>query len=391
MFRLWTSVFGLCLVAGPVCGAQVFTVSTEHVDGRALAFEPTSVPLPTQPANERTRQELIRSLGSEQGFAMRPLPFTSKGVTLVANGGISPEGTAYVTALEEHGISAKPGDRVVITDIKIKRDRIILELNGGPERKHKILRHIEVGANGGTTPLARTDGPEPTGSRLTLVFPHELPDISGTQVEALLAPVIGFGVKSSTEAYVDKLPPLLKKAILDHHVLVGMSSDMVLHAVGQPLQKMREREGQMPFEEWIYGTAPERVEFVRLNNERVIRVEDALVGEPPVVRSANEVGDYWSTQASGNVRMVKLGDEAPADRAQQNQTAAAPTLRRPGEALPTDKDVSKPTPQAVQFPKGMEKPYPSTAPASPAPSSPPGPPAPASGDAAHPAGPAPSL
>ena len=335
--------------------AQVFTVSTEHVDGRALTFQPTSVPLPTEPANVRTRQELMRSLQSEQGFAMRPLPLTSKGVTLVANGPLSPEGSDYVVALQEHGISSKTGDRVTITDVKIKGDRVAIELNGGPDHKHKYLRHVQVGAGGGMTSLGgRDDGAEPVGSRVTLIFPHALPNVSGAQIEALLAPVINFGLKSSSEAYAESLPPLLKKAVLDHHVLVGMSSEMVLHAVGQPQQKIREREGQMPFEEWIYGAAPERVEFVRLNNERVIRVEDALVGETPVVRASNEVGDYWSTQA-GNVRMVKLGDEAPADRAQQNKTAAAPSLRRPGEVLASDKDPNRPTPQPVQFPKGMDK------------------------------------
>jgi hypothetical protein len=362
-------LLGLGLSAGMIARAQVFTVSTEHVDGRALAFQPTNIPLPTQPATVRTREDLIRSLGSEQGFAMRPLPLTSKGVTLVANGPLTPEGSAYVKALEEHGISAKAGDRVVITDIKVKRDRIVLELNGGPDRKHKYLRHIEVGGGVGTGPIVRDDGADPVGSRVTLVFPHDLPDISGPQVESLLGPVIGFGLRSPTEAFVDKLPPLLKKAILEHHVLVGMSSEMVVHAMGQPLQKMREREGQMPFEEWIYGAAPERVEFVRINNQRVIRVEDALVGEPPVVRATNEVGDYWATQTDQNVRMVKLGDTSPLDRAQQNQTTAAPSLRKPGEKLPTDGDVNHPTPQAVQFPKGMDKSGQANAPNSPTPSS----------------------
>ena len=362
----------VCLLAlGAVAQAQVFTVSTEHVDGRALAFQPTDIPLPTQPAGVRTRQDLIRSLGSEQGFAMRPLPLTSTGLILVANGPLTPEGSAYAKALEEHGISAKPGDRVVITDVKIKRDRIILELNNGPDRKHKYLRHIEVGGAGAMTPLGRDDGQDPVGARVTLVFPHDLPEITGAQVKSLLGPVIGFGLRSPTEAFVDKLPPLLKKAILEHHVLVGMSSEMVVHAVGQPLQKMREREGQMPFEEWIYGTAPERVEFVRINNQRVIRVEDALVGEPPVIRATNEVGDYWATQTDQNVRMVKLGDSSPLDRAQQNQTTAAPSLRNPGEKLPSDGDVNHPTPQAVQFPKGMDKPNPSNQPSSqPAPSAP---------------------
>ena len=43
------------------------------------------------------------------------------------------------------GLSAKPGDRVVITDVKIEHARIIFDLNGGPDQKHRFLRHIQIG------------------------------------------------------------------------------------------------------------------------------------------------------------------------------------------------------------------------------------------------------
>ncbi len=39
----------------------------------------------------------------------------------------------------------------------------------------------------------------------------------------------------------------------------------------------------MPFEEWMYGKPPKDVEFVRVNGNRVIRVEIAKIGETPVV------------------------------------------------------------------------------------------------------------
>ena len=63
--------------------------------------------------------------------------------------------------------------------------------------------------------------------------------------------------------------------------MVGMTTDMVLFAMGQPERKVREIEGQMPFEEWIYGAPPKPVEFVRINGNRVIRVEIAKMGEAP--------------------------------------------------------------------------------------------------------------
>ncbi len=33
-----------------------------------------------------------------------------------------------------------------------------------------------------------------------------------------------------------------------------MNTDMVMFAKGQPTTKSREMDGQMPFEEWVYGT-----------------------------------------------------------------------------------------------------------------------------------------
>ena len=336
------------LLPAPAAHAQVFIVTTEQYEGRFLNFTPTDVELPTRKASEHTRLELERALQSEQGFAMRPLPLASRGLTLYANGPLEPTAAAYVKELNDKGVAAKPGDRVMITLIKFKPDRLVIEVNGGPDHKHKYLRHVEIGAGGMGGPVTRDDG-EPVGSRLTLVFKDGVPDLSGAEVKALIDPVIGFKVKSPVEAYSQSLPPLLRKAVLEHHVLVGMSSEMVLHAVGQPQQKMREREGQTPFEEWIYGTPPEHVQFVRLNHDRVIRIADADVGESPRVRATNEVGDYWSTQvASANEHQIKLGDQTASDREQQNANPAPPSLRKPGETLPSDKTTGNPG--AVQFP-----------------------------------------
>ncbi len=340
----------LVCVARPTPGrAQVFIVTTERYEARFLDFTPTDVTLPTRPAQEHTRMELQRTLQSEQGFAMRPLPLASRGLTLEANGQLSPSGGAYVKELNDKGIAARPGDRVIVTMIRFKPDRLILDFNGGPDYKHKYLRHIEVGPGDFTTPIVNGEA-EPVGSRLTLVFPKGVPDLTGAQVKDLIDPVVGFGIKSPNEAYSQTLPPFLRKAVREHHVLVGMNGEMVLHAVGPPQQKMREREGQMPFEEWVYGVAPAHVQFVRLNNDRVIRVADADVGATPVVRSANEVGDYWATQsAPKNERQIKLGDQTASDRDRQNANPAPPSLRKPGETLPADKSGSQSS-GPVQFP-----------------------------------------
>ena len=352
-FRLARSL-ALLLLAGPALHAQVFTVETEHIEGRFLKFQPTHVDLPKMHAGPFTQAALMRTLGSEQGFAMRPLPLASRGLQLVANGPLTPNGSDYVQELNSKGISARPGDRVTITKIVFRKDRLILEFNGGPDLPHKYLRHIEVGAGMASGPLARDNGEQATGSRLTLLFEGTVPNVTGDQVKALIAPIVGFGERSPLEAYVETLPPFLKKAILDHHVLVGMDGDMVLHALGAPGQKIREKDDGRPFEEWIYGTPPEKTEFVRLQHGRVTKVEDAEVGMSPIARTANEMGNYWETQGGqdANERVVKLGDQTDADRVAQNASPTAPpTLRKPGETLPADKDTNQPTMGPVQFPQ----------------------------------------
>ena len=352
----------LAFLAAASCAAvraQVFTVSTEHIEGRFLEFQPTHVDLPKMHAGPFTQEALQRTLASEQGFAMRPLPLASRGLQLVANGPLSPTGSDYVEELNSKGISARPGDRVTVTKITFHKDRLILDLNGGPDLPHKYLRHLSIGAGGMIGPVMRDNGEQASGSRLTLVFNGTVPNVTGDEVKALIAPIVGFGERSPTEAYVETLPPLLKKAILDHHVLVGMDRDMVLHAVGAPVQKVREKDNGSPFEEWIYGVPPEKSEFIRIQRGRVTKVEEASVGTSPVVRTANEVGDYWETEGGKAVgeRVIKMGDGTEADRVAQNAPPEAPpTLRKPGETLPADKDTNQPSMQPVQFPTGSHAP-----------------------------------
>ncbi len=334
--------------------AQVFTVTPEGVEGKYLDFHPTNVAISSVPLTSHNREDLLRFLQSEQGFAMRPLPITT--ITLKANGPMEPSGSDYVNAIREKGLSVRAGERVVVTDIKIEKDRILLDFNGGPEHKHKFLRHIQIGMDPNmTTPIVQDNGQPPSGSRIALVFPHDVPDMTGMQVEALVRPIVDFSLKTPVQAYTDTLPPAIRKSILDHHVLVGMNQDMVIASLGQPRTKVRERDGQMPFEEWIYGEPPDPVQFVRFNNNRVIRVEIAKVGEDPVIRTENEMGDFWNTQPAQNTRIVKLGDNAPAKPDGDTVARKPPTLRNPGETLPADKDPNTPQMGPVQFPKGQDK------------------------------------
>ncbi|MFC5864564.1 hypothetical protein ACFPT7_19810 [Acidicapsa dinghuensis] len=332
---------------------QIIIVNTQQqggiaIDRRYAQIEPTKVNLSAQPIDARGHQDILRVLTAEQGFAMRPLPRGKKGLTLEANGKLSPAGMPYVNQVNEQGLSVKPGGRIVISNIRIEKEKIVFDMNDGPDRKHEFLRHVEigVGGSGATNPIVQDDGTEPTGTRVTLVFHKYVPEVTPAQVKALLSPLISFDMKTPVQAYTDTLPPQLKKAILDHHVMVGMNTDMVLYALGHPDDKSREIEGQTPFEEWIYGHPPEDVTFVRINGNRVIRVEIARTGQPLEIYTKDEVEGLMTTDgrpvlaAATQQHTIELGDVHR--NADTQAPAPPPTLRAPGEKLPDDKDSNTP-------------------------------------------------
>ena len=132
-----------------------------------------------------------------------------------------------------------------------------------------------------------------------------------------------------------------------------MNTDMVMFAKGQPSSKSREMDGQMPFEEWIYGVAPEEVTFVRINGNRVIRVEIAKEGRPLQVFTTDVVSPMLMAAgtpelAETKTRTIKEGDVAIDPDKQEAPTP--PTLRKPGETLPADSNSTGEM-RPVQFPK----------------------------------------
>ena len=361
------AAFGVLFAAPAVC--QVVTVDTSGhitnngashgvtVDRRYSQITPTHIDLPNNELDPKARIELERFLESDQGFAMRPFPRGHRGLTLVANGKLEPAGEGYLAMVTSAGLSAKPGDRLVLTDVKIDKSKMVFDINGGPDAKHRFMRHVQIGTGPEMSPVVQDSGDgEPMGSRLTLTFKDHVPELTGKQVEALLAPLISFEVKTPIQAFTDTLPPKLKEAILDHNVLVGMSTEMVLFAKGQPQSKIREMDGQMPFEEWIYGKAPSDIEFIRVNGNRVIRVEIAKVGKTPEIFTKDEVEGMMRTDGTPldpevAARTVQVGD---VDRDPDKQAAAPPpSLRKDGESLPTDnsKDARVGVMRPVQFPK----------------------------------------
>lgn len=329
---------GVVAVPG-AAGAQVFVVGEKTaMADLATDFSPTSLPLPKDHLDERGRRELIRDLDTEQGFAHRALPMGA-GLTLEANGPLKESPEQYKRLVFSKGVSSGPGERVVITALVFKSDRLVIDLNGGPFEKHRFLKHVEL--NGMSA--APDTGEKATGSRITLVFPGGMPEISAPEVKALLQPLIDFGAKSSVQAYADTLPVPLKKAIEHHDVLVGMDQKMVLAALGAPDSKIREHAADDPsqgrYEEWIYGQVPKTIRFIRFTGDRVTQVKIAALGKAIEIHDHDEVAAYMPSAPPP--REVLMGDVQVSDDVARK---APPTLRKDGEAAPANSE------KKVQFP-----------------------------------------
>ncbi len=207
-------------------------------------------------------------------------------------------------------------------------------------------------------PMVQDNGDVPTGARLTLAFKGHIPELTGKQVKELLAPLISFDVKSPAQAFTDTLPKPLKESILNHQVLVGMSTQMVFYAMGRPWTKYRDMDGQMPYEEWVYGHPPQTTTFVRINGNRVIRVEIGRAGKPLEVFTKDVVSPMMLSNgtemaADSNVHIIKEGD------VQRNPNTEAPapppSLIKPGEKTP-DAIGGAGEMKPVYFPKDQQQP-----------------------------------
>jgi len=266
----------------------------------------------------QTRMLLIRDLTAEHCFTRRTLPMGHKGLQ-IKRGVVIPNEAQVAQMVAENGMAAKPGDRVVISNVLIEDKAIVVEINGGPKKKEKWYQHVQIGVGGAMT----TPGPAPknlnaTGSVVTLEFDKYVPELTGEQVRDMLSPVFDFKALNQAEAFAKTLPPIVQEAIKNHKVLVGMDHDMVIYAKGRPPRKIRDKdENGHDYEEWIYGSPPEEVDFVRFQGEIVTRLEIMTVDGEKVVRTQKEV-DVPTVETE----VAKKTQEKPAN---------APTLRRPGE------------------------------------------------------------
>ncbi|HWR13807.1 MAG TPA: hypothetical protein VN577_03205 [Terriglobales bacterium] len=335
--------------------SQAPVSSQKPVGQMEVKTEKKKAPLviPDKKITDEGKMELIRGLNAELGYARKPFPFGKKGIKLDAKTGeTTPTEQEVMTMIGGFGPNIRVGDRTRITEVKFKGKSILLDLNGGAEKKKKWFEHIQVGGAGGVyQPGQPTDDTNLRGSTVEIVFDKFIPAVTPEQVKQILDPLLNFSAKSATEAYLDTIPPIAKEAIRDHKVLVGMNREMVVYAKGRPPQKTRERDGETEYEEWIYGTPPQDVEFVRFVGDEVTQVKLMKVDGTKVVRTDREVNletdkpEVASGQTPGAATPPAQTASNPADQGPQGK----PSLKRPGE------DVNQPTP-AIPPPPGSRGP-----------------------------------
>jgi hypothetical protein len=273
-----------------------------------------------QHISRQTRMDLIRTFNAELVYIRSPFPMGKTGLTL-KDGQVTPGGEELQRMIAMWGPAVKPGDQARISQILVKNDRIHFEINGGAVKKQKWYQHIQFGGGGGMITPGDSNA-NPRGSYVDLVFNNYVPELDPQQLKDLLRPVFDFNAKSAVEAYLDTLPPKVRDAIKSHQILVGMNREMVIASKGRPAKKVREKDGETEYEEWIYGDPPQDVDFVRLVDDQVVRLEIMKVNGEKVIRAEKEVELDQPTVAKTS---------APPARPPN-----APSLRRPGEEADTN-------------------------------------------------------
>jgi hypothetical protein len=293
---------------------------------------------PPPKISKETREQIVHVFNEELVYIRTSFPMGKTGLKL-KNGTVTPNGEDLQHLLALWGPAAKAGDRARISDVVIKEDRIRFEINGGPV-KHKWYQHIQVSAGGSgnaSTPVSDASA-NARGSFVDVYFDQYVPEMTGPELKDLLRPVFDFDSKTAIEAYLDTVSPQVKEAIQNHRVLVGMNHEMVIYSKGRPPNKVRETVDEVEYEEWIYGTVPQDVDFVRFVGDEVVRVETMKVDGQKIVRTEKEVDVAAPTVA----------------KKQEARPVNAPTLRRPGEEMP-DTDPQSPSrtpPMAPPTPPG---------------------------------------
>ena len=227
----------VCGQSPPPPSAEAPAPSTQSQQAQTAAQAPAP-PIPADAPRmlKQTRYQIIRDFETQIVYARTAFPMGRKGLAL-KDGVTTPNGQELQQDLALWGPAVRPGDPAHISYVKIKDDHIHFDLNGGAVRRKKWYQRVQItGANGTPVQTGPNDSAEnPHGTYLDIYFDKYVPEMTAHQLRDLLLPALDFNARNKEQAYLDTLEPKVKEAIQAHHVLVGMNSEMVLHARGLSL------------------------------------------------------------------------------------------------------------------------------------------------------------
>jgi hypothetical protein len=227
----------------------------------------------TKKLSQDQRIELLRGLDAEYATAKIVLPNSRKALPFEENG--TWDKKKWEEALHKEGQAARVGDMVQVTKVMVDDDAITLQLNDGLRTNGSWRDRVQISMGGVSPGQSNPKGNQPhNGTAIVLKFKDSIGDVTSAQVKKMLAPVLDFDKHTSTENYIDTLPPETQKAIKEKKAVEGMDAESVLLALGTPLHKSRETKDDVEQETWQFGEPPGRVIFVTFANSKVIRVRD---------------------------------------------------------------------------------------------------------------------
>ncbi len=224
--------------------------------------------------NQESRFAVLGSLYASEGAARIPMPLGKNGVELSENGLIDRD--KLQKEIAKNGQAITPGKIVSITGIDFGDRSIEFELNGGGTKKKNILSRIQINVGGASSAGSSQPEAQAIGSKITLKFSEKVPPtLSADQLKDLLGPVLDFTKQSTARAGIDALPPEFQEAVAAKEARIGMDSNTVMLALGQPNRRHREKnEKGVEQEDWIYVGKGRRQTFVTFEQDVVVSIKE---------------------------------------------------------------------------------------------------------------------
>jgi hypothetical protein len=224
---------------------------------------------------KEARLAIVSGMIATEGAARIPMPLGKTGVELSENGVVARD--KLQKEISDNGAAIAAGAVVSITAIEFSDKSIEFEIDGGGSKKGGILSRIQVGVGAGGPVSTQGSGPQAPalrGSKVTLKFSGKAPkDLSVEQLKTLLNPVLDFSKQSLARTGIEALPPEFQEAVRLREARIGMDENTVLLAMGQPNNRIREKNSKgVDQEDWKYEGRGRRVTFVTFENGVVVEI-----------------------------------------------------------------------------------------------------------------------